>query len=145
VPAVLPEAGLVLAIVAVPFAAFCVVIGMYWSLRSRGTLGSVTAAVAIIGAVAGTVGLCAWNAGSDLPVLGPVLGALSPLSAAFSCIVAEHGMEKTVSQNGLAAARTALFIGAIVAALAQFVVIYGVHATMTKSFDFTVRKLAGMK
>jgi ABC-type transport system involved in multi-copper enzyme maturation permease subunit len=145
VPLVLPESGLILAACAIPFFAFCVIIGMQWSLRSKGTLGSVTAAVAIIGAIAGTAGLCAWNASSDLPVLGPVLGALSPISAAYSSIVPEAGMDKTLMGSGEAAARTALFIGALVAVVLYGVVVYAVHGAMTRSFDFTVRRLAGTK
>jgi ABC-type transport system involved in multi-copper enzyme maturation permease subunit len=45
VAVVLPEAGLLLAIVAVPFMAFCAMIGLQWSLKSRGTLGSVVGTV----------------------------------------------------------------------------------------------------
>lgn len=145
VPLVLPEAGLILAACAIPFFAFCVIIGMQWSLRSKGTLGSVTVAVAIIGAIAGTAGLCAWNAASDVPVIGPVLGALSPVSAAYSSIVPEEGMSKTLMGSGAGAARTGLFIGAIVAVLAYGVIVYAIHGAMTRSFDFTVRRLAGTK
>ncbi|MBY0307297.1 MAG: ABC transporter permease [Phycisphaerales bacterium] len=146
VPTVLPEAGLILAAAAVPFFAFCVIVGMQWSLRSKGTLGSVTAAVAVIGAIAGTAGLCAWNAAVELPFLGPVLGALSPVSAAYSVIVPEDGMKNSVmSSGGTAGARTALFIGAGVSVVLYGVIVYAIHGAMTKSFDFTVRRLAGTK
>ncbi len=148
VPLVLPEAGLIMAACAIPFFAFCVIIGMLWSVRSKGTLGSVTVAVAIIGAIAGTAGLCAWNAAAELPVIGPVLGALSPIAAAYSSIVPEAGMEKTLmagNGTGEAAARTALFVGALVAIVAYGLIVYAVHGAMTRSFDFTVRRLAGMK
>lgn len=145
VPLVLPEAGFIMAACVIPFFAFCVIIGMYWSLRSKGTLGSVTVAVAIIGAIAGTAGLCAWNAAADVPVIGPVLGALSPASAAYSSIVPEVGMDKTMMGSGEAAARTGLFIGALVAVVAYGVIVYAIHGAMTRSFDFTVRRLAGTK
>jgi ABC-type transport system involved in multi-copper enzyme maturation permease subunit len=59
-PVVLPEAGLVAALVAVPFVAFCAIIGLKWSLQSKGTLGSVVATVGVAGAIAGVVGLCGW-------------------------------------------------------------------------------------
>ncbi|HYD00665.1 MAG TPA: ABC transporter permease subunit [Phycisphaerales bacterium] len=145
VPVVLPEAGLIMAACAIPFFAFCVIVGMQWSLKSRGTLGSVTIAVAIIGAIAGTAGLCAWNAASDVPAIGPVLGALSPISAAYSSIVPETGMEETMMKTGEGAARTGLFIGALIAVVLYGLVVYAVHGAMTRSFDFTVRRLAGMK
>ena len=44
-----------------------------------------------------------------------------------------------------AAARTGLFIGALIAVVAYGLVVYAVHGAMTRSFDFTVRRLAGMK
>lgn len=145
VPLVLPEAGFIMAACAIPFFAFCVVIGMLWSVRSKGTLGSVTVAVAIIGAIAGTAGLCAWNAASDVPVIGPVLGAFSPIAAAYSSIMPENAMDKTIMGSGEAAARTALFIGALISVVAYGLIVYAIHGAMTRSFDFTVRRLAGMK
>ncbi|MCU0689572.1 MAG: ABC transporter permease [Phycisphaerales bacterium] len=152
VPVVLPEAGLVLALVAIPFVALCVIIGMQWSLRSKGTLGSVTATVALVGVIAGVVGLCAWQAASDFATLGPIAGALSPVTAAFSVIQPEHAMNATVlregginNAGGLGVARISLIVGAIIAALLHIAIVYAIHASMTRSFDFTVRKLAGLK
>ncbi|MFT3683532.1 MAG: hypothetical protein QM783_01190 [Phycisphaerales bacterium] len=136
-----------MAAAAIPFFAFCVIIGMYWSLRSKGTLGSVTAAVAIIGAIAGTAGLCAWNAAVDLPVLGPVLGALSPISAAYGVVMPEEGLKNSImaGSSGGAGARTALAIGACASIVIYGAIVYAIHGAMTRSFDFTVRRLAGTK
>ncbi len=145
VPAILPEGALILALSAIPFVAMCVVIGMQWSLRSKGTLTAVTFTVAIVGAIAGVVGLCAWQSASDLPLIGPGVGALSPLASAYAITAPETAMDGTITRAGLDAARLALACGAVVAAAVYAAVVYGVHAGMTKSFDFTVRKLAGMK
>jgi ABC-type transport system involved in multi-copper enzyme maturation permease subunit len=145
VPVVLPEAGLVLGLVAVPFVALCVIVGMQWSLRSRGTLSSVTATVAIVGAVAGAVGLCAWKAGADLEVIGPVLAGWSPASASFAAAAPEQGLAGTVFGQGLGTARLSLLVGACLGALAHVLVVYAIHASMTRGFDATVRRLAGMK
>jgi hypothetical protein len=46
-------------------------------------------------------------------------------------------------QQGLPTARVGLFIGAIVAAGIHLAVVYGIHAHMVRTFDMTVRKLAG--
>ena len=62
VPIVLPEAGLVAGLVLIPFTAFCVMVGLNWSLKSKGTIGSVVATVGIVGVVGGIVGLCGWRA-----------------------------------------------------------------------------------
>ncbi len=145
VPVVLPEAGLVAAIVAVPFVAFCAIIGIQFSLKSKGTIGSVMATVGVVAVVAGTIGLCAWNAGSDLPLIGPVLAGLSPASAVFATVQAEDAMARTIQQSDLAAARVGLLIGSLVGAWVYGLVVYMMHASMTRTFDMTVRKLAGTR
>jgi ABC-type transport system involved in multi-copper enzyme maturation permease subunit len=144
IPAVLPEAGLVLAAVSVPFIAFCVMVGLQWSVRSKASLASVVGTVGIVGAVAGVVGLCGWNAGSEIPVVGPVLAAMTPLTASIASVRPEHALAQTMNGNGgLAGARISLVIGAGVAALTYLAVVYGLHAAIVKGFDMTVRKLAG--
>ena len=80
VPVVLPESALIAALVLIPFIAFCVMIGLQWSLKSKGTLGAVVGTVAIVFIVSGILGLCGWASGADMPVVGPVLAALSPAS-----------------------------------------------------------------
>lgn len=143
-PAVLPEAGILVALVAVPFSAFCVIVGMQWSLRSKGTITSVMATVGVIAAVAGLVGLCAWRAGSDVPSVGPVAAALSPASTVFASIFPEEGLAKTAATD-LGAARVGLAVGAVISAVLHVVVMLSLRASMTRGFDMTVRRLAGVK
>ena len=146
VPFVLPEALVVMTLVAVPFTAFCVIVGMLWSLRSRGTIASVASTVGVVAAVAGTIGLCAWNASQQIQIIGPVLGAASPASAAFALIFPEEGMFTTINRSGeLMGARTCLLVGALISAVLHGVVVWSLHASMTRNFDMTVRKLAGLK
>jgi hypothetical protein len=147
VPVVLPEVVIIAPLVLVPFAALCVIIGMHWSLKSKGTLGSVIWSVAIVSIIAGVVGLCAWNAGAKLPGLGPVVAGLSPMSAVFACVDPVEAMNTTVggTGSGLGTARVALFIGAIIGAGASIGIVYAIRASMTRNFDMTVRKLAGSK
>ncbi|MCW5766280.1 MAG: ABC transporter permease subunit [Phycisphaeraceae bacterium] len=146
-PVVLPESVLVLPLVCVPFVAFCVVVGMAMSLRSQGTIASVMATVGIIGAVGGTIGLCAWNAAGSIASIGPALGAMSPASAVFACVEPERAMLQTVTSAtaGLSGARASLFVGALVAAGVYSAVVWGVHGQMTRTFDMTVRRLAGTR
>jgi hypothetical protein len=54
-------------------------------------------------------------------------------------------MEETVKGGNLDAGRIALWIGGVIGAGIYLAVVYGVHASMVKNFDFTVRKLAGVK
>lgn len=145
-PVVLPEAAIVAPLVVIPFTAFCVMVGLYWSLRSKGTIGSVVYAVIVVGAVAGIVGLCGWHSGSDLPMLGPALAALSPAAVLNAITAPVSAMGETVTQTGdLLTARVTLVIGALVSAGLYTFVVYMLLGQMVRGFDFTVRKLAGTK
>lgn len=146
-PLVLPEAGLLALIVLLPFLAFCVIIGLNWSLKSKGTIGSVVATVGVVGVVGGTIGLCGWQSGRDIPTLGAGLAAMNPITLLYSVIEPEAALADTVNNGpaGVASARVALAIGAIIAAAVHAGVVWGVHASMVRGFDFTVRKLAGTK
>lgn len=146
-PVVLPESILVAPLVVIPFIAFCVMVGLHWSLRSKGTLASVIGTVGVVGAVSAVVGLCGWNAGPGVPVLGPVLAALSPASMVYSLIEPAAAMRETATNasNALAPGRTALVVGAAIAAAAYTAAVYMIHGAMVRQFDVTVRKLAGVK
>jgi ABC-type transport system involved in multi-copper enzyme maturation permease subunit len=145
IPALLPEAGLIVALVAIPFIALCVIIGLQISLKSKGSIGSVVSTVAVVGITAGVIGLCAWNAGRDLPLAGPVLAALGPASAVASTLSPESALNRTIAQQGLPTARIALALGALLAALLYLAAVYLIHASMVRTFDMTVRRLAGTR
>jgi ABC-type transport system involved in multi-copper enzyme maturation permease subunit len=144
VPVILPESGLVLGAVSFAFIAFCVMVGLQWSVRSKASLASVVGTVGIVGVVSGIVGMCGWSAGSEIAVGGPVAAAMTPLTAALACVRPEQAMAQTVDgASGPSGARVALVIGAGVAAMIYLAVVYGLHAAIVKGFDMTVRKLAG--
>jgi ABC-type transport system involved in multi-copper enzyme maturation permease subunit len=145
VPVLLPEAGLLAGIVVVPFVALCVMIGLQWSLKSKGTIGAVVATVGVVGVIAGIVGLCAWKSAAEVQYVGPVISAFSPASLIYCMVEPVTGMTETVSRAGLPSARTSLFIGALFSAAIHIAAVYGIHANMVRTFDMTVRRLAGMK
>jgi ABC-type Na+ efflux pump permease subunit len=144
-PAVLQESGLVVALVVVPFIALCVVLGMQWSVKSKGTIASVMGTVGVVAVIAGTMGLCGWTASQSVSVVGPVLGALSPASAVFACVKPEEAMASMVDSDGLSAARTALILGSLISAALFVGAVYMIRSSMTRTFDMTVRKLAGTR
>ena len=144
-PVVLPEAGLVVFIASVAFISFCVIIGLQWSLKSKGTLGAVVGTVGVVGAIGGTVGLCGWLSSDQIPVLGAPMAALTPASAVRACVYPVDAMAQTVNESGLTTARIGLAIGAILAAGIYAAIVYGMHKAIVRNFDFTVRKLAGVK
>ncbi len=146
-PLILPEGAIVAPLVVVPFMAFCVVIGLQWSLKSKGTVASVTKTFGVVAVITGIVGACAWKAGSDIAIVGPALTCLNPAAAVFTIVDPDRGAFNTLrsANGGRAAVQASLLVGAVAAAAVYFVIIYSLHASMVKTFDQTVRKLAGTK
>jgi len=144
-PVVLPESALVAPLVFVPFMAFCVMIGLQWSIKSKGTLASVVGTVGVVGAVGAVVGLCSWNATQSIALVGPMLAGLSPAAFVQATIFPEAAMSSTLSTNGLLAARFSLMFGSLIAAGVYAGICYGIHSNMVRTFDMTVRKLAGTR
>lgn len=146
-PVVMPEAGLVAAVVAVPFVAMCGMVGLNWSLRSKGTLSSVVATVGVVGAIFAVVSVCGWSAARDISGVGPGLAALSPATLVHVLVApGEAAMDSVSVGSGgapLAVVRASVYIGAAIAAAVYAVIVYSLHARMVSTFDMTVRKLAG--
>ena len=145
-PVVLPEGALVALLVAAPFTAFCVMVGLQWSMKSKGTIGSVVATVGAVGVVAGIVGLCGWQAGTNMPVVGPALSASTPLTALLGVFAPGSAFSGSVdTQDDLITARVSLVVGAAIAAVVYMLIVYGIRANLVRTFDMAVRRLAGSR
>ncbi len=145
-PLVLPEGALIAPLVAIPFTAFCVMVGLQWSMKSKGAIGSVVSTVGAVGVVAGIVGLCGWQAGTNMPVLGPALSASTPLTAILSVIQPAAAFAESVdSPQSLITARISLFVGAAFSAAIYLLIVSAIRSNMVKTFDMAVRRLAGTK
>lgn len=142
-PVILPEAGLLAPLVVIPFMAFCVMVGLHWSLKSKGTLASTVWTVGVVGAISGIVGLCSWQALTGIKVIGPIMAGLSPAAYVFALTTPNDSMADTIGRSGQGAARMALAIGGVVGAGVFAALCYGLHNNMVRTFDVTVRKLAG--
>ena len=147
-PLIFPEGALAFPLVLVPFIAFCVMIGLQWSIKSKGTIGSVIAAVGIVVAVGGIIGMCGVFAGNHMGVLGPVMNAFNPINTVLSIVHPTVVIEDALgggSTRRAADARVALMVGAAIAAVVYVLIVYGMHTNMKRTFNMTVRKLAGAK
>jgi ABC-type transport system involved in multi-copper enzyme maturation permease subunit len=144
IPTVLPEGAIALPLLLAPFIAFCVMVGLHWSIRSRGTIGSVIAAVAIVLAVVGVLSLCGLGGGKSLSFPGAVLNTLSPITLIFT-IVDPAQMIPDAMGDGIGAARGSIVIGASIGAAVFSVLAYGLHANMKRTFMMTTRRLAGQR
>ena len=125
------------------FTAFAVMVGLQWSIRSKGTIGSVVAAVMVLAVVGGVIGLCGV-AGGGIPVVGAVVNSASPINLVISTLMPEAlvGSTLTGGRDGLFGA---ILIGGGISAVIYVGIVYGMHASMKKSFMMTVRRLAGTK
>ncbi len=144
IPAVLPEGAIVAPLVAAPFMAFCIMVGLQWSIKSKGAISAVISTVGVVAVAAGVIGLCGWQAGNGIPFAGPILACLTPLTAIQLVLHPETAAEATLAQ-GTGSLSAALITGALVAAGVYCVIVYAMHASMVRTFDMTVRRLAGAK
>ena len=144
VPVMLPEAGVLLPIVLFPFTAFCVMIGLQWSLKSKGTIVSVVATVGVFGVTAGVIGVCGWQAARSIAVVGPALGALNPVTLLWTLTDPAAAFAQSVQTAGdLPAARVAAAVGAFGAVAIYVGIVMAMQSSMVRTFDMTTRKLAG--
>jgi ABC-type transport system involved in multi-copper enzyme maturation permease subunit len=140
-PIMFIEGAILVPIVLVAFIAFCVMVGLQWSIKSKGTIGSVIAAFGVIVVVAGILGLCGVAVGSSVMTVGPVLNALSPVNLVLAVMVPQLVIEGSL--RDLPSARIALAVGSLIAAATYIVAVISMHTTMKRTFMMTVRRLAG--
>ena len=128
------------------FIAFCVMVGLQWSVKSKGAIASAVATIGIVGAIAGVLGLCGAAAGPSVPFLGPMLTTLNPATAVFAMCDPAGGAAETLSGvNGLSSVAIALLTGAGASAIVYSAIVWAMLTSMVRSFDMTVRRLAGTK
>ncbi|MFG0256625.1 MAG: ABC transporter permease subunit [Phycisphaerales bacterium JB043] len=146
-PIILPIAGLLYPLITLPFLAFCVVVGLQWSVKSKGTIGASIGTIGMVGAIAGVIGLCGWSMSARVAVLGPILASLNPASALYVLCNPDTGAEKTLenASYSISALNNTMLFGALIATAIYAFVVWAIITSMVKSFDMTVRKLAGTK
>ena len=77
-------------------------------------------------------------------MVGAVVNAASPINLVISTLMPEALVGSTLA-NGSDGLFGALLIGGVIAAVIYCCIVYGMHASMKKSFMMTVRRLAGTK
>jgi len=141
VPIVLPEVALALPIVLTSFTALCVMVGLQWSVKSKGTIASVVGATGVVAIIGGSIGLCGWSIGGSIPYGGAIINAASPMNLALSAI--EPGMMIPGSLESVAGRRWSLLGGSLLASILYCAIVYGLHSSIKSSFMMTVRRLTG--
>jgi ABC-type transport system involved in multi-copper enzyme maturation permease subunit len=141
-PVILPEIAIVLPLVLAGFVAFSVMVGLHWSIRSKGTIGSVLGAVLIVAILPGLFGLCLMPTGGTFSTFGAWFNALSPANSLFATVYPAWAIPDAVT-SGEGAMRGALVVGALCAAAGYAAAAYAIHSNMKRTFMMTVRRLAG--
>ncbi len=141
-PMFLPEGAIALPLALISFTMFCVMIGLHWSIKSKGTISSVVSAVLVVGFIAGLVGLCGIPAGRNMAYVGAVVTAASPINLVWAITYPAVTIEKSLESDA-DLGRIMIVVGAGLAAITYLAIVYGMHTNMKRSFMMTVRKLAG--
>jgi len=141
-PVILPETAIALPLMLGPFIAFCVMVGLQWSIKSKGTIGSVIAAVGLVVAVVGVLSLCGLAGGNSLSHLGAVMTTFSPINLLIAGVYPENTIADALDDSPRVA-RAFLIVGALMTAVAYAAISYGMHTNMKRTFMMTVRRLAG--
>jgi len=141
-PMFLPEGAIALPLALISFTMFCVMIGLHWSIKSKGTIGSVVGAVLVVGFIAGLVGLCGIPAGRNMAYVGAVVTAASPINLVWAITYPAVTIEKSLESDA-DLGRIMIVVGAGLSAITYLAIVYGMHTNMKRSFMMTVRKLAG--
>ncbi len=143
VPLILPGAALAFLPSFMAFISFTVMIGLQWSVGSRGVIGSAMGASGVMVGVLGTLGLCGAVSGRDVPWLGPAFACLSPVNLALVAVNPAFAIPASLqSPDGLGMAFVA---GAIAAMLGYTALSFGMHSSMRRNFMMTVRRLSGAR
>ena len=134
-------APVLLAVLLIPFVAFAVAVGIFFSLRCRTVIGAVVATLGVVGAVGGLFSLCGVTTGSSLPVIGPVVASLSPFTAT-ALAISPHRSVAGFAESAQSGA-VSLVVAAAIALAVYAVAVQILIMVCTRDFDQTVRRLSG--
>ncbi len=144
-PLILPELALLFPLLLVSCVAFCVIVGLQWSVQSKGTIGSVFAATGVVTAVALVTGLCGMGIGPRVPVVGPFLAGFNPLSLLALGLspvrLTAASVPSTIGE--LSGIRVALAMGAVCGSAVYLATAFAMRASLRQRFMMIVRRLAG--
>ena len=135
------EAPLLLALVLVPFIAMCAMVGMTWSIKSKGVMGAVIPSVALIGSLSLVMGFCGWTAADRVPLLGPIINAFSPATNLVMILNPWEHIKDFLANPGTG--RPTLLFSAVLAAVGYGLIVHAMLLGIVRSFDQNVRKLSG--
>jgi ABC-type transport system involved in multi-copper enzyme maturation permease subunit len=142
IPLALWGPSMLLPVVLIPFLAFCVTLGLQWSLRSKGSIRAVASTLMMMVAISFGLGICMTPAGS-MGVAGAFVASLSPIPYLVAITSPAGGILPSLIQGGVTQTTIALVISAPIAGAIWILASWGLLRSIAASFVKTVRRLAG--
>ena len=126
------------------FAGVACMIGVYFSIKSKKTLGAVFASMALVILLFGVISACAWGFRSaENNGLTAVMMTLSPLTSTWVAIDPERAFSDAatkLSADELTLCRTYALMASLATAALCYFLIKGVNKNLVHNFDMTIRK-----
>jgi len=141
VPLALFAPAILTPIVVIPYISFCLVLGLMWSMRSKGSLSAIISSLILVFVVTGGLGMC-FKISSDMGHVGSIFAALSPINSVLATMVSVDVLP-SVMQQGTTSANISMATASVISGLSWSLISWGLLRSMSSSFVVTVRRLAG--
>ncbi len=141
IPLALYIPALLTPVVIIPYIWFCTTLGLLWSMRSRGSVGSIVTTLILVLIVTGGLGVCLLPS-SNLGVAGSLFAALSPINFVFATMSTVQTLP-AILNGGVFGANVYLGFASLISGGVWMLVSFGLLRSMASSFVVTVRRLAG--
>lgn len=141
IPVALFAPALLTPFVVIPYIAFCLTLGLLWSMRSQGSIGAIVSTLILVFVVTGGLGICLVPS-SNMGFIGGLFASLSPINNSFAILTPERTLPDLI-KGGIGPANISLGICSIAAGFFWMGISYGLLRSMASSFVVTVRRLAG--
>jgi ABC-type Na+ efflux pump permease subunit len=142
VPLALVAPAILTPFVVFPYIAFCISLGLLWSMRSKGSISAMVSSLILILVVTGGLGMCLIPS-SEMGHIGSFFAAMSPVNAVRSTLMSVDVIPSVISE-GVATANVSLAISSVIAGIVWSLISMGLLRSMSASFVVTVRRLAGI-
>ncbi|MBC8421589.1 ABC transporter permease subunit [bacterium] len=126
----------------IPYISFCMVLGLLWSMRSKGTIGAIITTLILVFILTAGLGVCLVPV-QGIPILGTGLSSLSPFSLMFAILSPANSLP-SVLEDGARATNIRLGVTTVIAGVVWTGLCFGLLRSMSASFVTTVRRLAGI-
>ncbi len=143
IPLALYGGALTMPFLFLPFVAFCIAIGLMWSLRSKGSIGAIVTTLTLVSIIIFGLGLCVIPLRTT-EYARAFFSSLSPISQLFAVMHGATTLPKLLAE-GIATSNAWIAACSVLSGFLWTLICWGLLKSMTTSFVMTVRRLAGQR